>query len=325
MKKILVTGISGYVGSCLYFYLRKKFKVSGIDKKNSKYLLINHCDLLKVNKIEKILKKEKPDLIVHLAAQSLVDEIINKNKYFSNNVIATKNLIHAMKKNNLKNLIFSSTAAVYKFNNKIINEKSKIRPKSTYAKTKYECEQIIKKSRLNSVILRFFNVCSSLNINKKIIGEFHNPETHLIPTVVSKNLLKKKIYIYGNDYKTKDGTCIRDYVHIKDICNAIEKSIKYLFRNNDQFEIINIGSFTPNTNLEILRKIEKMTKIKTINEIIKRRKGDVDLLTCSTKKVKSKLNWKPIFSNINNIIKDEILWAKHLNKINIKRKFKNYL
>ena len=325
MKKILVTGISGYVGSCLYFYLRKKFKVSGIDKKNSKYLLINHCDLLKVNKIEKILKKEKPDLIVHLAAQSLVDETINKNKYFSNNVIATKNLIHAMKKNNLKNLIFSSTAAVYKFNNKILNEKSKIRPKSTYAKTKYECEQIIKKSRLNSVILRFFNVCSSLNINKKIIGEFHNPETHLIPTVVSKNLLKKKIYIYGNDYKTKDGTCIRDYVHIKDICNAIEKSIKYLFRNNDQFEIINIGSFTPNTNLEILRKIEKMTKIKTINEIIKRRKGDVDLLTCSVKKAKSKLNWKPIFSNINNIIKDEILWAKHLNKINIKRKFKNYL
>ena len=325
MKKILITGISGYIGSCLYFYLKNNFSVSGLDKKINKHYSINQCDLLNIKKIEKILKQEKPDLIVHLAAQSLVDETINKNKYFSNNVVATKNLIYAMKKNNLKNLIFSSTAAVYKFNNKTLNEKSKIRPKSTYAQTKYECEKIIKKSKLNTIILRFFNVCSSLKINKKIIGEFHNPETHLIPTIVSKNLLKKKIYIYGNDYKTRDGTCIRDYVHIKDICSAIEKSIKYLSKNNEQFEIINIGSSTTNTNLEILRKIEKKTKIKSINKIIKRRKGDVDLLTCSVKKAKNKLNWRPVFSNINNIIKDEILWVKYLNKVNLKRKFKNYL
>ena len=325
MKKILITGISGYIGSCLQLYLKKKFLISGIDKKKNKYCLINQCDLLKINNLKKILKKEKPDLIVHLAAQSLVDETINKNKYFSNNVIATKNLIHAMKKNNLKNLIFSSTAAVYNFNNKILNEKSKIRPKSTYAKTKYECEKMIKKSSLNSIIFRFFNVCSSLNINKKIIGEFHNPETHLVPTVVSKNLLKKKIYIYGDDYKTKDGTCIRDYVHIRDICNAIEKSIKYLLKNNEQFEIINIGSSTTKTNLEILKKIEKMTLIKSIYEIIKRREGDVDLLTCSVKKAKKILNWRPIFSNINSILKDELLWVKHLKKVKLKRKFKNYL
>ena len=124
MKKILITGISGYIGSCLQLYLKKKFLISGIDKKKNKYCLINQCDLLKINNLKKILKKEKPDLIVHLAAQSLVDETINKNKYFSNNVVATKNLIHAMKKNDLKNLIFSSTAAVYNFNNKTLNEKS---------------------------------------------------------------------------------------------------------------------------------------------------------------------------------------------------------
>ena len=162
-----------------------------------------------------------------------------------------------MKKNNLKNLIFSSTAAVYKFNNKTLNEKSKIRPKSTYAQTKYECEKIIKKSKLNTIILRFFNVCSSLKINKKIIGEFHNPETHLIPTIVSKNLLKKKIYIYGNDYKTRDGTCIRDYVHIKDICILVKN-----FHVSIYLKIINnLKTIASNdvVNLEILRKIEKKT------------------------------------------------------------------
>ena len=325
MKKILITGASGYIGSCLYYYLRKKFKVLTVDKKKTKYLFINTCDLLNSKKFEAFLKKENPDLIVHLAAQSLVDETINKKKYYLNNIIATKNLIYSMKKNNLNNLIFSSTAALYKFNNRILNEKSKIKPKSTYAKTKYECEKIIKRSELNSVILRFFNVCSSLKKDRKIIGEFHNPETHLIPTIVYKNLNRKKVYIYGNNYKTKDGTCIRDYIHIKDICSAIEKSMIYLFRNTNKFEIINIGSSSKITNMQILEKIEKVTNIKTDYKIVKKRKGDVDKLNCSTKKAKKRLNWKPVFSNINTILKDEISWVKYLNKVNIKRKFKNYL
>ena len=323
-NNILITGGAGYIGSCLALYLKKKYRITILDKKKSKNL-INTCNLLDLKKLNHILNKYKPKLIIHLAAQSLVDETINKKKYYQNNILATKNLITAMKNHNLTNLIFSSTAAVYKYSGKILSENDTIKPKSTYAKTKLRCEKIIKDSKINSIILRFFNVCSSLKINNKIIGEFHNPETHLIPTIVYKNLLQKKFYIYGNNYKTQDGTCIRDYIHIKDICSAIDKSINYLFRNNKKFQIINIGSSSRNTNLETLQEIEKITKIKNIYTIEDRRKGDVDLLVCSNSKAKKLLNWQPKNSAIKKIIKDEILWVKHLIKNKQFRKFKNYL
>ena len=324
-QNILITGGSGYIGSCLSLYLKKKYEITNLDKKNNRHISTSICDLLNLKKLDNILKKKKPKLIIHLAAQSLVDETINKEKYYQNNVMATKNLIMAMKNNNLTNLIFSSTAAVYKYSRKILNEKSLIKPKSNYAKTKLQCEKIIQNSKINSIILRFFNVCSSLNINNKIVGEFHNPETHLIPTIVYKNLLKKKFFIYGKNYNTIDGTCIRDYVHISDICDAIDRSVTYLFKNHEKFQIINIGSSSRNTNMEILKKIEKITKIKSLYNIVDRRKGDVDLLVCSNSKAKKILNWEPQKSNINNIIKGEIRWAKFLIKNHQKRIFKNYL
>lgn len=325
MKKIIITGSAGYIGSCLFFFLKSKFKIIGIDKKKSNLNHLFISDLLNFDKINKILKKEKPDLIVHLAAQSLVDEKINKKKYYLNNIIATKNLLKSMKLNNLNNLIFSSTAAVYKKKNNLITEKDILKPISTYAKTKYECEKLIKKSKINSIILRFFNVCSSLTINNNIIGEFHNPETHLIPTVVYKNLYKKKVYLYGNNYKTSDGTCVRDYIHIKDICSAIDKSIIYLKNNLNKSEIINIGSSVNQTNLQIIKEIENITKLTTNFVVKKNRRGDVDKLVCSIDKAKRIINWKPKFSKIKIIINDEIRWVKYLKKNNLRRRFKNYL
>ena len=254
----------------------------------------------------------------------MVDEKINKKKYFDNNVLATRNLIEVMEINSIKNLIFSSTAAVYKYNNNSLKENNKVNPKSTYAKTKYSCEKIIKDSKLNNVILRFFNVCSALS-KKKLIGEFHNPETHLIPTLVYKKLFKKKIYIYGNNYATKDGTCIRDYVHIHDICSAIDKSIKLFKKDKNIKELINIGGSNKLTNLQILKNVELITKKKSSYEFAKRRKGDVSSLTCSINKAKNILKWTPIKSNIKTIINDEINWINALVKNKKRRVFKNYL
>ena len=322
MKKILITGANGYIGKCLFYYLKKRFNIIGVDKKKSLDKEILQCNILNSKKLDLIIKKEKPEIIIHLAAQSLVDETINKKKYYENNVLVTSRLLETMKKNDVKKIIFSSTAAIYKQNTKSLTELSKFKPLSTYAKTKMICENNIQKQKnIKSVVLRFFNVCSALN--KPVIGEFHNPETHLIPTVVYKAIYNKKIFIYGNDFSTPDGTCIRDYIHIKDICAAIEKSIKYLTGNKKSM-IFNIGNNKGLSNKEIINYIKKFVNAKINLEYVNRRKGDVSRLVCNSNKIKKKLNWSAKNSNIKKIINDEIKWVKKLKRMNLNRKFKNY-
>ena len=323
MKKIIITGANGYIGKCLSHFLNRKFKIIRVDKDESFNKKIIKCNILNSKKLDNIIKKEKPELIIHLAAQSLVDETINKKKYFDNNVLATKNLLKIMKKNDVRKIIFSSTAAVYHQSTKPLTEKSKLKAISTYAKTKLICEKNIKKQKnLNSVILRFFNVCSALD--KPIVGELHEPETHLIPTIVYKAMFNKKIYIYGNDFPTFDGTCIRDYIHIKDICSAIEKSTAFLL-NNNKSKTFNIGGNKGLSNNEIVNFIKKTIKKKINLSYVKRRKGDISKLVCNPKKINNQLGWKAKNSNLNRIVKDEITWIKNFSKKGYKRKFKNYL
>lgn len=324
MTKILITGSSGYIGKSLLLYLKDKFIIKGIDK-NPEEFTTKKINLLNKKKLNKFIKLFKPDIVIHLAAQSLVDETINKKKYYLNNIVATKNLLSCLNENKIKNIIFSSTAAVYKYTSKPLREKDDLKLISTYAKTKYECEKLISRSRLNYIILRFFNVCSSLKIGNKITGELHKPETHLIPTLVYKSIFKKKIYIYGDSYKTKDGSCIRDYIHIKDICSAIKKSVIKIKKTNSIKEIVNIGSQSQISNLEILNYIKKITKQNINFEIAKKRKGDVAILSCSISKAKRILKWTPVNSKIQKIINDEVLWVNYLKNKNINRTFKNYV
>ncbi len=322
-SKILVTGANGYIGNCLFHFLKRKFKVTGIDKETKFNNKIYKCDLLNGKKFNRILDKEKPEVIVHLAAQSLVDETINKKKYYKNNVVATECLLKSMKKNKITKLIFSSTAAVYQQSSKALFEESKLKPLSTYAKNKLTCEQLIKKNKnIKSVILRFFNVCSATD--KPCIGEYHNPETHLMPTAVYKAMFNKKIYIYGTDFPTSDGTCIRDYIHIKDIILAIEKSIKFLI-NKQKSEIFNIGNFKGISNKQIINSVQKVIKKKIKLKFVNKRKGDISQLICNSNKAKKLLSWRANNSKIGKIIINEIKWVYKLKNLGLKRRFKNYI
>lgn len=323
-KKILITGASGYIGSCLCTFLSKIFEVYAVDKKKKpEWLRISKSKFFKINltnkkKVNWLLNKVKPSIIIHLAALSTVNETIPKSKYLKNNKLVTEILIKMMIKNNIKKIIFSSTAAVYKKKLSNIKETDKALPINNYGKSKLLTEKlIINENNIKSVILRFFNVTSSLN--KGLIGEYHKPETHLIPRVVSLISKNRKIKIYGKNYATPDKTCIRDYIHIHDICNAIKKSIKYLSSSHSKNQIINLGNEKGISVLSIIKQAEKIMGKKAIISIEKRRKGDPAKLVCSIEKAKKIIKWVPIKSSIKKIINDEILWNKKLEAKNIFR------
>jgi len=324
MQRVLITGSSGYIGSCCYEFLKNNCRVFGIDRKNPKIIKQKNfykCNLTHKNKLNKIVKKIKPNIVIHLAGQSTIDEINNKKKYIINNYIATKYLLEILIKNNIKKLIFASTASIYKSNNKLISESSVIKPNNIYGITKLQCEKKIKEKNINYVNFRFFNVCSSLYKNN--IGEFHSKETHFIPIIIYKALLKKKIKIYGNNFDTKDGTCIRDYIHIKDLLIAFKLAIKYL-NNNKKSLTLNLGTGKGYSNLKIIEFAKGFFGKKNIKinfEILKKKRyGDSSNLVCSNHKVKKKLLWKPKFSNLNKIFMDEYKWQINLKKRKLLRK-----
>ena len=326
-KKILITGGCGYIGSSLGNYFSDKYEVITLDKKKKNIFLnkrIKHyiCNLLDQNKLKKILAKIKPDAVVHLAGQSTIDLVDKKkNEYYKNNVLATNILVKIIKKLEIPKFIFSSTAAIYDKSKDILKETSKIKSKNSYGLSKIKCEKILiknfKLSKTSYCILRFFNVASSLRERK--IGELHNPETHLIPILINALYCKKNIQIYGNNYDTKDGTCLRDYIHISDILTGIEKSIIFLDKNKSN--IFNLGSGRCYSVLDVIKNCEKMIK-KNANVLSKNlRKHDSAILMCDISKSDKILKWKPIKSNLKKIIQDEIWWFKYLKKKKIIRKY----
>ena len=324
--KILITGSSGYIGKCLSGYLEKKFIVYGIDKNeisnnNKKKFKIN---LLDYKKTFLSIRKIQPDIIIHLAGQSTIDNIRNKIDYKKNNVLATEILMRVCHKLNIDKIIFSSTAAVYKSSNKLLTENSKILPNNIYGKTKYDCEKLIHKyfKKKYFIIFRFFNVCSSMHPEKN--GENHKPETHLIPLIFSKFFNNKIIKIYGNNFSTKDGHCIRDYIHIKDIVSAIDLGIKNLFSKNKECMTFNLGTGSGYSVLDIINYSKIFFKKKGYTNRLKftyekNRKGDPAKLVCAlSKNALSKLNWYPKFTNLNKIFNDEFEWRKFIIKKRLK-------
>lgn len=321
--KVLLTGSSGYIGSCFFQTFKNKLSIFCLDYKkphflnNSQKKYFIQCNLLNKKKLEKIICKIKPDLIVHLAAQSTVNEDIRWQSYYKNNIVATKNLIYLMKKYKVRKLVFSSTASVYKAKKNRLSEKDKLYPVSKYGKSKMIAENLIRKNKnINHIILRFFNVCSA--IKKPLIGELHDPETHLIPVSISKVFNNDVIEIFGNKYKTRDGTCERDYIHIKDICYAIYSSLNLIMKKEKNY-ILNVGNGKAISNLQIIKSLKKFFKKKIKFKYISNRVGDNPRLFCDTRKAKKIIKWKSKNSKITKILKDEIRWHKYLIKHKIKR------
>lgn len=315
---ILITGGAGYIGShCVKYFQNKGEEVIVVDNLETghkKSININHfynIDIRDKEELNKVFKKHKIKAVIHFAANSIVSESIkNPYKYYHNNIYGTLNLLDTLKENNINKIIFSSTAAVYGNNNEPMNEESTINPNNTYGETKFAIERMMKwfdrAYNIKYVSLRYFNAAGAYNTGE--IGECHNPETHLIPIILN-NIIKKRyeINIFGDDYPTPDGTCIRDYIHVMDLASAHYNAYKYL-SNGGSSDVFNLGSGRGYSVKEVIDISKKITKVNLKYRVIERREGDPEILVACSKKAKRVLNWETKFSDLDNIIKDAWNW-----------------
>ena len=320
IKNILITGGAGYIGSHISEVLIKnKKKIFIVDNLSTGFKkLINKkakffkVDILKNKKIREIIVKNKIDSVIHLAANLIIGEGEKyPKKYFKNNVLGTINLLKACENTTIKNLVFSSTAAVYKDGQYKVDEKSVIKPKSVYGKTKIKAEKIIKKfckiNNINYCILRYFNIAGSSPSGK--IGLI-NKSDHLFKNF-SREIIKKKpiLKIYGNNYDTKDGSCIRDFIHVYDIAEIHYKVLEKINKSNNS-KTLNCGYNRGVSVLEVAKTFKKQTSKKVEILFSKRRKGDLVKIIASNSKLKKFIKWKPKFNNLNTIVKRCINWEK---------------
>ena len=322
MNNILVTGGAGYIGSHIVEQLVKtKAKIIILDNLTTGYKkLINKKaifvkgDIKNFKKLSKIFNKYKIDSIIHLAAYLNISEAErNKKKYFQNNVRGTLNLIKCCNSSNIKSIVFSSSCSIYGDTNGAVNENKRANPKGYYARTKYEGEKIIikyaKKFNYKYAILRYFNIVGASSSNK--IGEINSSHGHLFKNIAIQSLKKKPVInVYGTDYKTKDGTCVRDYMHVSDLSVAHVKALKYL-KEKSKSIILNCGYGKGYSVLEILRIFKKIKKNLNIN-FVQRREGDVAAVYSDTKKFKKTIKMKIKYNNIRKILKSSIKWEKIL-------------
>jgi len=322
--KLLVTGGAGFIGGVTTRQLLKNgFDVVVFDNlscghkeivPNSTKLIVG--DLRKKEDIFKVFEEERFDAVLHFAAYTIVPESMsNPSKYFENNVIATMNLLDAMIKANVNNFIFSSSAAVYGNPKTIpVTEDAPTLPLNAYGQTKLTVEEYLKWYEhaygLNYVSLRYFNAAGADLEND--IGEDRSVETHLIPLVLFAALGKNKsISVFGTDYPTRDGTCIRDYIHVVDLASAHVLALKKLLNSDPKSSIYNLGSQNGFTVREVISAAEKIVgrKINVVDS--PRREGDPPALIASSKKIKDELGWVAQNSEIEKIIKDTWQWMQN--------------
>jgi len=319
--KILVTGGAGYIGSHTVAELLKQgHEVTAFDNliyghKEAVRCPLQVGDLLHKDEINFAFEGKNFDGVIHFAAYALAGESMNEPaKYFENNIQGGVNLLEAMKNHGVNKIIFSSSCAQYGFPDRLpVTEEESKKPVSVYGESKLMFETILQwydsLFGVKNVCLRYFNACgASLDGS---IGEDHRPETHIIPLAMQTALgQREKFTIFGSDYKTPDGTNIRDYVHVLDLADAHIKALIYLAGDNES-NFFNVGSGKGYSNKEIVEKIKEVSGADFLVEIGPRRAGDPDAIYADNTKIKKILNWEPKHSDLETIIKTAWNWHKN--------------
>jgi UDP-glucose 4-epimerase len=320
MKNILVTGGAGYIGSHIVEELVKKnfLKIFIVDDLSTghKRLINKKATFIKANinktqLIKKIILKNKIDTIIHLAAKTIVTESEKKPKlYYKANVLGTSSLLDAAKNSLVKNFLFSSTAAVYGSKIRYVNEKSKTLPDSVYGKTKLQAEDLVKRNfKKNYIILRYFNVVGASPSKKIGLINKYGQLFKNFALEILKN--KPNLSVYGKDYNTKDGTCIRDFIHVSDLADIHLKVLLKASKDNKSV-ILNCGYGKGFSVLEVVNNFKKFSKNKVIVKFEKRRKAEIVESVANVTKLKKYLKWRPKFFNLSRMIKNSLDWEKRL-------------
>lgn len=317
--RILLIGGAGYVGSaCLRWLLNEGYEPFAFDNLSTghaaavpdKRLIVG--DIQERQAVEKAILKCGAEAVMHFAAVASVPKsIAAPEAYWRINVLGTKNVLDAMRATGVKNLVFSSTAAVYSFAEPMpIDEGAQLKPSVPYGKTKLAAEGIIedyaKSYGVRYVILRYFNACGADSGGK--FGEARSEEEHLIPLVLLTAMERRKtVLVYGGDWDTPDGSCVRDFIHIEDLALAHQLAIETIaFAPN---EIYNLGTGCGTTVLQVIQACEMVVGCKIPHKIVERRAGDPSVLVASAAKAKRLLGWSPRYTDIREII--ETAWQWH--------------
>ncbi|WP_160034484.1 UDP-glucose 4-epimerase GalE [Paenibacillus sp. An7] len=316
---ILVTGGAGYIGSHTVAALLERGEevvvVDNLQTGHREAVLggaFYEGDLRDKAFLDQVFAENKIEAVIHFAANSLVGESMqNPAKYYDNNVFGTLTLLEAMNNAGVSKIVFSSTAATYGEPEKVpIEETDRTEPTNVYGETKLMMERMMswfdKVLGIKYVSLRYFNAAGAHKDGK--IGEDHQPESHLIPLVLQTALgQRKQIAIFGDDYATEDGTCIRDYIHVSDLADAHLRAVDYL-RKGEESNVFNLGNGTGFSVKQVIETAKKVTGLEIPVVMEPRRAGDPAVLVASSAKARSVLGWEPKYTNLEDVIASAWGW-----------------
>jgi UDP-glucose-4-epimerase GalE len=314
VAKILVTGGAGYIGSHTRYFLEKSghttVVMDSLERGDARAVpsgQLRQVDLRDSVKVKQILRDEKVDAVIHFAAYMSVGESTQRPElYFDNNVSGSVSLFEAMIEANVKCLVFSSTAAAYGIPDKVpITEDQPFAPINPYGESKVMVEKILtwldRFRGVRSIRLRYFNACGAEPASG--LGERHDPETHLIPLILRAVQTDTPVTLFGEDYPTPDGTCIRDYIHVSDLAEAHIAAVEHLLKGGAS-DVFNVGTGGGRSVREVLAAVERVTGKKAPHTIGPRRDGDPPSLVADSSKLQKTLGWRPKRADLDAIVRD---------------------